>query len=464
MKPLVTISGVLGASMLGIVPLGSKTFGLVFHAPPTDNGGAKWTEDDLENMSEGKFRGIMLGEASAAAAQAKQLKEQIDGTIGNWAKENKTVAEEFTLLKNKSNDTEELAKGLKKFMDAREREYHMATASLSPVRRIQADPTKRAAFNLLVRMACNKSGQFNEQIAAIQKDLDTGTSPGSTLLNTGLLPEIYDTLATYGIWNTLGVRRLSTKTTNMPVKTVRALATWLDEATAITADTAKAGTSVSTTVKKAGVLLLISRELLQDAEFDVTADVLDDFAEAIAYRFDYSFFVANGVADNLDGGFTGVFSAGTAATAAEGNTTIEALQFDDFVRCLTVVDPVVLSRMAKWWMHPTNVARSLCVRDGNGRPIFLTSVEAPTYGGIGSILGYPVQPGHALPNTNTAGSKVAAFGDPNGYVVGVRQDIELASSADFSFDTDETAFRGIARAAGKIRRAQAFGVLTLPNA
>lgn len=463
MKKHVIIGG-FGTSMFGIVALGARNIGCTFLDAPADRGGAKWTEDDLENMSEGKFRSVLLGQASEAAAKVKEIQVEIDGKIGDWSKENKTVAEEFTLLKNKTTEVEKLGPALKKLMDARQREYHMATASMSPVRRIQADPIKRAAFNLIVRMACNKGGELNSQIEAIKKDLDTGNTPGSTYLNDKILPEIYDTLSSFGIWNTLGVRRLSSKTTNMPVKTARALATWLDEATAITPDAAKGGTSTPCAVKKAGVLLLISRELLQDSEFDVTADVLDDFAEAISFRFDHSFFVADGTANNEDGSFTGVFEAGTAAPAAAGNITVESLDLEDFIRCLTTVAPVVLSRMAKWWMHPTTVARTLAVRDGNGRSIFLTGLEAPTYGGIGSVLGYPVVPGHALPSANVAGTKVAAFGDPNGYVVGIRQDIELASSADFSFDTDETAFRGIARAAGKIRRADAFAVLTLPGA
>jgi HK97 family phage major capsid protein len=464
MKKHVLIGG-LGISMHGIAALGARTFGCIFHKEPDDRAGAKWSESDLEDMSEGKFRSILMGEASKASTQIEDIKKQVDNTIGGWAKENRSVAEEFTLLKNQTGEIEKLVPAFQKFMDARQREYHMATASLSPVRRIQADPVKRAAFNLLVRQACFRGDAgAAAAIEAIKKDLDTANTPGSTLINTGLLPEIYDTLGTFGIWNTLGVRRLSTKTTNMPVKTVRALATWLDEATAIDPDATKAGSTTPIAVKKAGVLLLVSRELLQDAEFDVTADVLDDFAEAIAYRLDHSFFVADGTADSTDGGFTGVFEAGTAATAADGNVTVESLDMEDFIRCLTVVDPVVLSRMSKWWMHPTTIARALAVKDGNGRPIFLTALEAPTYGGIGSILGYPVVPGHALPSTNAASAKVAAFGDPNGYVVGIRQDIELASSSEYSFNTDEVAFRGIARAAGKIRRAQAFGILTLPAA
>lgn len=450
----------LGA-LLPVMPVGKR--GLFFDKAD-DGKGAQWSEDDLADMPEGKFRAKVLSAASAASEQMKTIKGEIDTKVDDWQKENKKAVQELTALKGQVTDVQELSKSLKKVMDAREREYHLATASLSPIRRVMSDPVKRATLNLIVRMACGREGDLSGAVEVLRKDLDSGNTPGSTLVNAQLLPEVYDTLATYGIWNTLGVRRLGTKTTNMPVKTVRALALWVDEAAAIDVDATKAGTTTPATVKKAGALLSISRELLQDAEFDVTADVLSDFAEAIAYRLDYSFFAGDGTADNLNGGYTGVLNAGTAAVAADGNTSVEALDFEDFVRCLTSVAPVVLSRMARWWMHPTTIARALTVKDGNGRPIFLTALEAPTYGGLGSILGYPVTPGHALPSTNAAGSKVAAFGDPQGYVVGIRQDIEFASSDHYAFNTDERAFRGVARAAGKIRRQDAFAILTLPAA
>lgn len=431
-----------------------------FFDPADDDHGASWSEDELEDMPEGKFRAKVLGVASSASAEMKKIRKDIDAKVDDWQKENKKTVEELTRLKNSVTDTGELAKSLKKVMDAREREYRLATASLSPVRRVIADPVKRAHLNLLVRMACDRN-DLTPAIEALRKDLDSENTPGNTLINSELLPEVYDTLGTYGIWNTLGVRRLGTKTTNMPVKTSRVLATWVEEAAAIGADNAKAGTTAPATVKKVASLIAISRELLMDAQFDVTADVLDDMAEAIAFRMDHSFFNGDGTADNLNGGFTGVMNAGTAAVAADGNTTIESLAFEDFIRCLTSVAAAVLSRAARWWMHPTAIARTLAVRDGNGRPIFLTGIEAPTYGGIGSILGYPVTPGHALPSANVAGTKVAAFGDPQGYVVGLRQDIEFATSDHVGFETDERAFRAIARAAGKMRRADAISVLTL---
>lgn len=430
-----------------------------------DSGGgagtSSWTEEELGEMTEEKFRATLMGTLTSRIADVKKdINDKVDG----WQKENKSTVEELTRLKNAQADIQEVTKQVKKVLDAREREYSLATASMSPIRRIQENPTKRAALNGLVRLACSKNGDLNEIAAAITKDLDTANTPGSTYLANQVLPEIYDVLGMYGIWNTLGVRRMGTKTTSMPVKTARALASWIEEAGQIPADATKAGNAATLTVKKAAVLLAVSRELLQDSEFDVTADVLSDFAEALAERLDWSFFCGTGAGDQTNGGFTGVFEAGTAAVAAAGNVRVADTDLEDWTRVLTSVAPAVLQRSSKWWMHPTQIARAMSVKDGNGRSLFLTAIEAPSYGGIGSMLGYPVVPGHVLPSAEAANAKIAAFGDPQGYVVGLRQDMELTSSDQFLFDTDERAFRGLVRAGGRIRRADAFAILTLPAA
>ncbi len=214
-------------------------------------------------------------------------------------------------------------------------------------------------------------------------------------------------------------------------------------------------------VEVIAVLLNVSLQLLQDSEFDVTADVLNDFIEAVNYRLDHAVFTADGDADATDGGMSGIFVGGTTVSAASGNTTMETLDFEDVTGCLLGVDSAVLSRPAKWWMHPFILVRMLHIKDGNGRPLFLTANEAPTPAGLGSILGYPVELVEAAPSANTAGSAVAVFGDPAAQIVGVRQDFAFEASDHHKWNAYQRSFRGILRAGTKIRRATALGVLTL---
>ena len=147
--------------------------------------------------------------------------------------------------------------------------------------------------------------------------------------------------------------------------------------------------------------------------------------------------------------------------AAAGHTTTATLTYEDFLNTLLGPSATVLSRPgARWWIHPQMLVRALKVKDLNGRPIFLPSIDAPAPGALGSILGYPVTMAHTAPNTDALSQKIATFGDPQGNAVLLRKDLETAVSDQVKFLEDKTVFRARARAATKIKEATAFGVLT----
>lgn len=423
-----------------------------------------------EAMDEKDFQEKVL---DGVETQQKSITD-LTADFGRLGSETKQAFEEITKLKKTANDSDTDLKKLARKMgdiDTLLRQEHRAAFG-SPIARIAGNQELRELINAKVRLqAADNTGDMLKVIRngfskeTVARAFGEDSSPGSTLINQQLYQEIYDTLAQYGIWNTLGVRRLGTKVTKFPVKTARAVAQFITtEAGTIADDTNKAGNQVSLTVLEYAALLNVSLQLLMDAEFDVTADVMDDFGQAASQRLDVMSFTANATNNGNEGGFTGVFNGGTASVAAAGGTTVEALAEDDVRNTMLAVDPIVLNRQAKWWIHPQLLVRLLGVKDRNGRAIFLNALEAPTRGGIGNIYGYPVVMGYVLPNTNAANGQVAAFGDPNGYVVGIRQDFEFASSDHFRWNTNERSFRIVGRAAGGIRRATAFGVLTLAAA
>lgn len=401
------------------------------------------------------FEKKMLGGIELIQTNQQKMLSDVD----RLDKESKKALEELTKVKNQMNSIAEFEIALKKVNVALRNQERISFRS--PVERIEGTPELRAALNLFARKAVNKNGDMNGVIGTLQKALGEDSSPGSTLINQQLFREIYDTLSTYGIWNTLGVRRMGTKLTKLPVKTARAQAGFiLTEGGTIADDTNKAGTTVDLEVEVIAALLNVSLQLLQDAEFDVTRDVLDDFVEAFNERLDYAAFMGDGTADATNGGMTGLFNFGTAAVATATHTTIATLTLEDFIRCLTTVDPIVLMRPARWWMHPRNLARVGGIKDLNGRPLFQTALEAPSPGSIGSILGYPLTLGHILPSTDAANNKVAAFGDPASFVVGVRQDFEFEASDEHKWNTYQRSFRCVGRAGVKGRRALGSAILT----
>lgn len=444
----------------GVALCAALPFAMVLRKADAEDGGTTTLDTIAEKVERG------LGEIKEAQ---KSQKEQFAADLGNLSKESKALLEDVTRLKKHANDSQgsqdELLKKIK-LLDARIG-MEARRAFGNPVQRIVENEELRWRFNAAIRLAaCPKEEERAKMLKMfpefITKALGEDASPGSTLINQELMNEMYDTLQTYGIWNTFAVRNFGTKTNILPVKTSRAIAVAIaGEGTQIPDDANKAGTTVTATVVDIAVLLNVYFRLLEDSEFDVTADVMDDFMQAFAYRLDWFCTQADGTADTTDGGMTGIFGGGgTAVNAAAGNTTVETLDEADVRNTVLGVDAQVLQRPARWWMHPQTVIRMLGIKDANKRSVFLTALEAPAAGALGSIYGYPVTLGAICPTANVPGSKVAVFGDPNGQVVGLRKGFDIQTSDHHKWDYAMRSFRGIGRAATKVRAATAFGVLT----
>lgn len=426
--------------------------------------------DDGESLSEEEFQKAVICGLAAQQDEIEQLKKNGSEIIladqSRWPEALKKAFDDLTKAKDAINGHDSTVKDFRQKLASLEGiiRNEVRGAFGSPIQRIANDPELRERFNIAIRCAMDQQGDMLRACASRIKALGEDDSPGTTLINTQLYKEIYDTLAMYGAWNTLGVRRMGTKLTRLPVKTVRPVAkVILTEGGEIADDTNKAGAEVTLEVEVIACLLNISLQLIQDSEFDVTADVLDDFAEAFSYRLDYLAFAADGTNDADNGGMTGLFNFGTAAVAAAGNTTVGKLELEDVLACRTTVDVGVLSRPCRWWMHPHILTKFALIRDKNGRSIFQTALEVPSPT-IGSIIGAPVVSVTAAPSTDAAGAKVAVFGEQNGFVVGIRQDFGFEASDHHKWNALQRSFRGYGRAGVKGRKATAFSVLTLPAA
>lgn len=410
-------------------------------------------------ISEEEFRSGMLGTVKTIKTDQEKLLTNFE----NLDKETKKTVEELTKIKNgfQGHDDEfkRLDMTLKKLQLQLALEGRMAAGnnSLSLGQRTIRD--KESAKRVFGQIALC-IGRPDIAMKALGED----ASPGSTLINDALSQDIYDSLLKYGSWATLGVRPVGTKNTKVPIKTVRPIANFiLTEGGTISDDTNKAGTTVTLEVEVIAVLLNVSLQLIEDGEYDVVADVLDDFIEAINYRADFAAFQGSGAADATHGGVTGLFNFGTAAAAVATHTTIATTDYNDWLKCLLTVDAAVLTRPARWWMHPTLMAAAVGVKDSNGRPIFQTALESPN-GGIMNLFGFPVTMVGAAPSANAANAKVAVFGDPRAFAVGMRKGFTFEESDHARWTTLERSFRGHCRFDAVGAKASALATLTLPAA
>jgi HK97 family phage major capsid protein len=323
-----------------------------------------------------------------------------------------------------------------------------------PIQRVCADEANR---HWLIGCARRAAGleltpEQRTAITGVDSGVGQAVSPQETAA------AIYDVLLQYGQWATLGVMPVGGRTQIIPLITGRPTAYWVASGAQIT-EGAVTGSSVTLTIKEAAAWIPVALGVLDDAELDLSAWILEQLGQAVAYRLDWACFAADGTNDTTDGAYTGIAVGGTAATAGTGNTTVATLELEDFLRCLTTVDAGVLSRPAKWWIHPQILAKIAGIKDSNGRPLFQNALEAPAPGAIGSILGYPVVVTGAMPSTDAANKVVAVFGDPQGCAVGIRKQFDFARSTDFQFDYHREAFKVVVRAGTVIKTATAFAML-----
>jgi HK97 family phage major capsid protein len=420
-----------------------------------------------------------------------QFQERALGAIGKVRDQQKTITDNFDKLDKESKKLAEDFSGHVKGFEGLPNQIVDIQRSIASIqlkiateRRsmfgsgldlISADPELRNVINGIAREAAaringgsikitddQKKGAQDWRDAMAAKALSDGASPGSTYINAQLLPAIYSTIAEYGIWNKFDVMPVSTSSAKLIVDSTDPLMYWQStENTAVT-EGAPTGTQLTATINKLLGWIQVSRELLEDAEIDLTSHLLRKFANAAAYGLDWACLQADGGADSTDGGFTGIFGgSGTAAVAASGNVSVATLDFEDFLTAMLAVDAAVLSRPTTCWIiHPQMLVRTLAIKDLNGRPIFLPSIDAPAPGAIGSILGYPVILAHGANATDGVSKKIAVFGDRMGQAVCLRRDFEWASSDQAKFTEDSIVFRARVRAAAKTKKATAFGVLT----
>lgn len=403
--------------------------------------------------------------------EVKKQFGEIEIKVTELDKETKKLTDDFA-TKVKSfeglpNQVADIMRGMQS-IQMKVAQHHRSSYGGGAIARISGDEQMRSAINGIIRMAAtrgNAEGLPADQLKgfqdfqAVHKALTTGSTPGSSYVHEQLIPEIYALIAEYGIWRDFDVIPVSAKSAKLIVDTTDPDMLWIDEGTEPT-EAAYAGSSITATIKKMLGWIGISNELIQDSNVDLSRYLLPKFANATARRLDWSCTSADGSADTTDGGHTGIFYGGTAAVATAGNVSVETLDYEDFLKAMLAVDSAALTRPCMWWMHPQMIVRALSIKDLNGRPIFLPSTDAPSLGAIGSILGFPVKPTYTAPNVNGVSAKIAAFGDPMGEAVCLRQDFEFAASDQVKFLEDKTVFRARARGAAKVKQATAFGVLT----
>lgn len=197
----------------------------------------------------------------------------------------------------------------------------------------------------------------------------------------------------------------------------------------------------------------IPNELLQDSATPMDVWFRTFFPMAMAFFADQAFLVGDGV--DQPEGLLKCPGAVTVDPAATGK-----IAFSDIVAMLARLWPPSLKR-ARWVCSPDALAQILqLVLSSGGTPVApplmlqnMLAIEAPG-GSDGTgfnyrLFGMPLRVTEKVPYPGSGTDGSLTLYDPTGYLIGDRQAMQVATSAEYAFANDEVSYRITQRMDGR---------------
>lgn len=310
---------------------------------------------------------------------------------------------------------------------------------------------KAYAFGQFInwKVAGNRAaGEWLANNGIVSKALaENVNSTGGALVPDEFVPDLIRLVEDYGVARSeCRVRPMTRDTLIIPRRTGGVTANFIGEGASITQSNPTYN-NVQLTAKKLATLTLVSSELMEDAAIAVGDQVADEIAQSFANKEDDCAFIGDGT--STYGGMVGVevkINDGNHAagifTAAAGNITWATLDLADFTGAMSKC-PRYAIRNAKWYIHHEGYHQAMHRLAGTAGGVTVQQIE----GGMQLMfLGFPVVPVLSMNQTAAASEIVALFGDLSmAASFGDRRQMEIATSTDRYFDTDQVAVRGIER-------------------
>jgi HK97 family phage major capsid protein len=212
------------------------------------------------------------------------------------------------------------------------------------------------------------------------------------------------------------------------------------------------GTQAFEAYKYTSGLIQVPTELLEDAEFNVAAEMVELLAERIWRGTNEAFTIADGSSKPH-----GIIATGNAVYGAStGNDTV--LAYDDLVNLEHSVDPGYRNRPGTAWMFHDTVLKELKkIKDTANQPIWRPDLMQ--LGEPAKLFGYryyinqdmPIfWPGNATDNDN---DKAAIFGDLKKYIIRQVRNMRIVRLNERYGELDQVAFVVFLRVDGDLLNA-----------
>jgi HK97 family phage major capsid protein len=283
-------------------------------------------------------------------------------------------------------------------------------------------------------------------------------SLGGSLVFSDFSNTIVRLVESFGVSMSLAQRvTMSSDTLLVPKRLTGVTGYWIGENTTIQTSDPTA-TMVQLVAKKLAIATKVSNELLADNAISVADWLAQEYATEMAARIDDAFF--NGTGTSSYGGINGLVQiddgthTASVVSAASGNTSVAALDIDDYLKALAALPRYAIGTSA-FYMHPSvyhNSVQRMMLSSGTagsgtigalagGNTAANLAQSTPT-----TFLGLPVVWVLKMAPTPASGEIAAYVGDLSlSSIMATKSDMQVASSTDRYFEADQTAFRAIQR-------------------
>ena len=211
--------------------------------------------------------------------------------------------------------------------------------------------------------------------------------------------------------------------------------------------------SITLYANKIASLTLLSNELVRDAGFDILGTVGRQAGAQIAFIAGSAMTIGTGTV--LPQGFVSVAGNSQLSTATKSGT-VTATFFDalDLATVLYALAPSYRNTNTVWHASTTAVSKLRKLQDLNGQFVFQPSMAA---GQPDTLMGYRLKENVHMAAVASASKSVAIVHEPSYYVRELP--IEVASSQDYLFNTNQTALRTLYGVDGNLPDLNAVEVL-----
>jgi HK97 family phage major capsid protein len=213
-------------------------------------------------------------------------------------------------------------------------------------------------------------------------------------------------------------------------------ARWNEEAAGIT-ETEPTFRQVELVAHELSGYSRVSNALLADNAVGLEALLLNLFGRAIGWFEDYAFLRGNGVGKPV-----GVLNAASLISVTRSGAS--AFDLEDAAGMLGSLLPGWDPMHTVWAIHPTVLVKLFQMNDAEGNIIFIDNArERP----VMVLFGIPVAVTEKLPALNTLGDVLLL--DLQHYLIGDRQQVELAYSEHSAFTSNQGTWRFVSRVDGQ---------------